>query len=147
MKQYAGNACGTVAVVHAIVNIADNEEVAKSDSFFSRFKKETKDNTAEERGRLFEKSEELKAAHTTAVNQGVSAVEENVDTHFIAFIEKNGHLYELDGRKSFPINHGECKEDELLAKACETVKKFMERDPEENKFTIMALAAPGEEEQ
>ena len=26
--------------------------------------------------------------------------------HFIALVEKGGHLYEMDGRKDGPINHG-----------------------------------------
>lgn len=124
-----------------MVNLAAKEDVIKPDAFIARFIKDTKDRTPEERGRFFEKCEELKKAHQTAVNQGVSEVQEEVDTHFIAFVEKNGYLYELDGRKAFPINHGECKEEELLAKSCDVIKKFIERDPTEIKFTIMALAS------
>lgn len=32
--------------------------------------------------------------------------EEEVEEHFIAFIEKNGKLYELDGCKKCPVDHG-----------------------------------------
>jgi ubiquitin carboxyl-terminal hydrolase L3 len=52
----------------------------------------------------------------------------------------DGHLYELDGGKEFPINHGESSPDTLLEDACKVVQKFMARDPEELKFTIIALA-------
>lgn len=31
-----------------------------------------------------------------------------MNSHFAAFVEKDGSLYELDGRKPFPINHGKC---------------------------------------
>ena len=146
MKQYAGNACGTVAVFHAMVNLADREEVVSSDSFIAKFIKDTKERTPDDRGRFFEKCDELKKAHQKAVHQGASEVQDDVDTHFIAFVQRGGELYELDGRKSFPINHGECKEEELLSKACAEIKKFMDRDPTEIKFTLMALAAPGESE-
>jgi len=29
-----------------------------------------------------------------------------VDHHFIGFVQKEGCIYELDGCKEFPINHG-----------------------------------------
>lgn len=56
----------------------------------------------------------------------------------------DGHLYELDGRKAFPINHGPSTADTVLEDATAVVKKFMERDPEELRFTIIALAATSE---
>jgi len=95
-----------------------------------------------ERGRYFQKNKEIKEVHKEAVEKGETSVEEDVNTHFIAFVEKDGFLYELDGRKEFPINHGECKPEELLSKSCLEIKKFMDRDPEEIKFTLMAVAPP-----
>lgn len=53
----------------------------------------------------------------------------------------DGCLYELDGRKVFPINHGPSSADTLLEDATAVVKKFMARDPEEVRFTVVALAA------
>lgn len=53
----------------------------------------------------------------------------------------------LDGRKAFPINHGPTSADTLLEDACNVVKKFMERDPEEVKFTIVALCKTVAEEE
>lgn len=32
---------------------------------------------------------------------------EQVNHHFVAFIEKDGKVYELDGRKDYPIEHGD----------------------------------------
>jgi len=74
------------------------------------------------------------------VEAGETEVETTVNTHFIAFIQKGGFIYELDGVKSFPINHGECKPEELLPKACNVIKEFMDRDPDEIKFTLLAVA-------
>ncbi len=50
-----------------------------------------------------------------------------------------GHLYELDGRKKFPINHGPTSHETLLSDACKVIKMFMDRDPGEISFTIVAL--------
>ncbi len=44
-----------------------------------------------------------------AAQQGATAApaaDEEVDLHFIAFVQREGSLYELDGRKAGPINHG-----------------------------------------
>ena len=49
--------------------------------------------------------------------EGQSAVVQDVNTHFVAFVEKEGQLYELDGRKATPINHGPTSAATLL-KVC-----------------------------
>ncbi|KAB0407623.1 hypothetical protein E2I00_016251, partial [Balaenoptera physalus] len=74
--------------------------------------------------------------HSVAPN-----IDEKVDLHFIALVHVDGHLYELDGRKPFPINHGETSDETLLEDAIEVCKKFMERDPDELRFNAIALSA------
>jgi hypothetical protein len=65
---------------------------------------------------------------------------------FLLFSEVDGDLYELDGRKRFPINHGPTSENTLLEDACRVIKLFMERQPGEVRFTMVALckAPPAE---
>jgi ubiquitin carboxyl-terminal hydrolase L3 len=58
------------------------------------------------------------------------AADADVDLHFICFIEKDGSLWEMDGRKKCPINHGPC--DELLESTATVVKQFMQREPGKN---------------
>jgi len=45
----------------------------------------------------------LKAVHKEAVVQGDSELCDEVDRHFIAFVLKDGHIYELDGVKVFQL--------------------------------------------
>jgi hypothetical protein len=55
--------------------------------------------------------------HSSAAVEGQSdaiAEDEDVDTHFVCFSHIDGYLYELDGRKAFPINHGKTSSDHLL---------------------------------
>lgn len=42
------------------------------------------------------------------------ALEDVVDLHFVALVNQNNRLVELDGRKSFPIDHGKTSESTLL---------------------------------
>uniref|UniRef100_A0A803SRI2 Ubiquitin carboxyl-terminal hydrolase n=2 Tax=Anolis carolinensis TaxID=28377 RepID=A0A803SRI2_ANOCA len=68
------------------------------------------------------------------------SIDEKVDLHFIALVNVGGILYELDGRKPFPINHGQSSDDTFLEDAIEVCKKFMERDPDELRFNAIALS-------
>jgi ubiquitin carboxyl-terminal hydrolase L3 len=38
-----------------------------------------------------------------------------------------GHLYELDGRRQGPVNHGPSSDDTLLEDAVKVVQSFIER--------------------
>ncbi len=42
------------------------------------------------------------------------ALEDVVDLHFVALVNQNNRLVELDGRKSFPIDHGKTSDSTLL---------------------------------
>ncbi|KAG5457282.1 MAG: ubiquitin carboxyl-terminal hydrolase-like protein [Olpidium bornovanus] len=52
---------------------------------------------------------------------------------------QEGCLYELDGRKPFPINHGPI-EDNLLSRAAAVIKEFISRENDVETFNVIALA-------
>ena len=56
------------------------------------------------------------------------------------FNDVNGNIYELDGRKESPIPHGSTSQETFLKDSAKVVQKFMDRDPGEMRFTILALA-------
>jgi len=90
----------------------------------------------------------IETAHSQAASQGSTAppsLEERVTTHFCCFVHVAGHLYELDGRKTGPVNHGVSSQETLLVDSCRVIQGFMDRDPEEHRFTIVALAAASPE--
>lgn len=72
-------------------------------------------------------------------------LEDKVNHHFVSLINKDGELYELDGSKLFPISHGKTSEETFLKDAAVVCKKFMERDPSEVRFTIMAVTQTQED--
>lgn len=47
-------------------------------------------------------------------NTAPPPLEEVVNLHFVALVHRDGRLWELDGRKSFPIDHGPTSPERLL---------------------------------
>ncbi|XP_031217027.1 ubiquitin carboxyl-terminal hydrolase isozyme L3 isoform X3 [Mastomys coucha] len=127
MKQTISNACGTIGLIHAIANNKDKMHF-ESGSTMKKFLEESVSMSPEERAKYLE-------------NYDAPSIDEKVDLHFIALVHVDGHLYELDGRKPFPINHGKTSDETLLEDAIEVCKKFMERDPDELRFNAIALSA------
>ncbi len=69
------------------------------------------------RGLELEKFNQIASVHEDIANEGQTAPpsrDDNVVTHFVAFVHKDGQLYELDGRREFPVNHGPTSSDTLL---------------------------------
>jgi len=107
--------------MHAMLN-SDVDSLVSKDSVIDKFNKETANLTPEERGNYFMQCTPLKISHQSAVQQGQCNQQDEVDTHFIAFVHKEGRLYELDGRKKTPINHGETTPATFLSDACVVAK-------------------------
>ncbi|KAK3099177.1 hypothetical protein FSP39_000583 [Pinctada imbricata] len=143
VKQTIRNACGTVAIVHSLANNDDKIDFAVGKPF-KKFLEETLNLTPQDRADYLEKDMDMGRAHESTAQEGQTQApsrEDEVNTHFVAFVHKNGNLYELDGRKDAPTHHGTTTADTLLEDAIVVAKKFMARDPEQLNFTLMALAA------
>ena len=142
MKQTIGNACGTMGVIHAVANMKKRLEFI-SDSIFEKFYQEVKDLSPEEKGKKLETNTDISELHEQFAREGQSATvqaEQNVDLHFVALAQVDGNVYEFDGRKPFPVNHGTSSPDTFLSDAAKVCQKFMARDKTELRFTIVALS-------
>ncbi len=109
--------------------------------FFSKYFLEGQAVDPNQRAKLLEKSDELEEAHQEVATEATSDVSHaiNDNLHFVAFVESEGKLWELDGRKEFPIDHGNSSPETLLNDAIVAVKEFMARDPEDVRFNMVAL--------
>lgn len=142
MKQFVGNACGTVALIHAVANNTD--KINLNDGALKVFLEKTKSMSPKDRGHSLEEDEGISQAHEASAHEGQSATidrDTKLDTHFIAFVHVDGKLYELDGRKKFAINHGPTTPETLLQDSSIVCKQFMERDPNEMRYALVALTA------
>lgn len=114
------NACGTIAVIHSILNNLSHCRVIP-DSWLSKFIEKSKTMTPEERANYIESNDEIQEIHEGAAVEDTTPInDEDAMNHFIAFIEKDGKCWELDGRKPKPICHGPTKD--LLNSAVEIIK-------------------------
>ncbi|EFN55337.1 hypothetical protein CHLNCDRAFT_35608 [Chlorella variabilis] len=147
MKQTIGNACGTIALLHAVANNRQALGLAEG-SFLQQFLEVTAGMGPAERGGYLESPPEgapdIDSIHEAAAQQGDTAApsaDEEVNLHFAAFVCREGAIYELECRKASPINHGPCAGEELLEAAARVVReKFVER-ADSIQFSLIALAA------
>nr|XP_026246864.1 ubiquitin carboxyl-terminal hydrolase isozyme L1-like [Urocitellus parryii] len=138
MKQTIGNSCGTTGLIHAVANNQDKLEF-EDGSVLKQFLSETEKMSPEDRAKCFEKNEAIQAAHDAVAQEGQCRVDDKVNFHFILFNNVDGHLYELDGRMPFPVNHGTSSEGSLLQDAAKVCREFTEREWGEVRFSAVAL--------
>jgi len=142
MLQTVGNACGTIGLVHAVLNNRDMLDLDKH-KFFAKFYSETKSMSASERAAALEANTDIEVTHQAVANDSEAKSRldnaSNVNLHFIAFVCVDGHMWELDGRKKRPICHGKSSLQTLLYDAVGAISQFMSRDSKELRFNMAAL--------
>lgn len=148
IKQRIGNACGTIGILHALANIPEPLKVSAimDDSWLSKFYASCPATLSSvEKAEILEEDKEIESKHDAATSDDQNqtsrgSIDDQLETHFVALVNVNGHLYELDGRKEKPVQHGKTSAETFLKDSAKVVQKFMDRDPEEVRFTILALA-------
>lgn len=143
MKQTISNACGTVAMIHAVANNLDSIQLTEG-SFLKKFLDDTAIKSPEERAVALEGDDGICSTHDQVAKDGQTSapnLDDKVDYHYVAFVENGGYLFELDGRKSSAINLGETTKENFLKNAAKECQEYMARDPENLNFVIVALAA------
>lgn len=148
IKQRIGNACGTIGLLHSLLNIPKDLRVASiaPNSWLKKFYDDCPPNlTPDQKAERLEVDDIIETLHDSATSDSCNQTArgdpgDDVITHFVALINVDGGLYEMDGRKEGPVYHGSTSETTLLVDSCKVVESFMQRDPDEMRFTIMALA-------
>lgn len=142
VKQYVHNACGTMALIHSVAN--NRDKIVLNDGILKQFLEDGQNMSPSDRGEMLTKAENFINAHKEIAIEGQTAPpspEDQVPHHFIAFVCKDGCLYELDGGKFDPINHGPTNPDSLLEDTVNLIQeKFVVQDPDSVYFTLLALS-------
>lgn len=97
MKQTIGNACGTVGIIHALLN--SSPVTMGDESIIGKFKKAAQGKTGEEIGALLEGDAEIANLHKSTSqaesNQTQADESTKVRDHFVALVNVDNVLYEV----------------------------------------------------
>ena len=148
IKQRIGNACGTIGMLHALANIPEPLKAAAipAESWLGKFFDSCPAPLSPiAKAEILESDQEIESKHDEATSDAQNqtsrgSLGDRIETHFVALAHVDGFMYELDGRKDQPIPHGMTSEETFLKDSAKVVQKFMDRDPGEMRFTILALA-------
>ncbi|KAL4715909.1 hypothetical protein ACJJTC_013209 [Scirpophaga incertulas] len=112
-QQMVPNSCATHALISVLLNCA-NLHLGET---LSRLKHHTLGMNPENKGWAIGNTPELACAHNShAIPQARKKTDKNAGVptgrftgeayHFVSFVPINGHLFELDGLKPYPTDHG-----------------------------------------
>ncbi|KAJ1273371.1 hypothetical protein BS78_06G274800 [Paspalum vaginatum] len=133
-----GNACGTVALLHAVGNASSQVSLVEN-SCLDLFFKSTATMDPYERAVFLEKDDAMATAHSLAASTGITELSDVVDEHYVCFVAVNGTLYELDGMKDGPIKHGPSSSMSLIQDVVPVIKAIMCSIPNSINFNLMVL--------
>jgi ubiquitin carboxyl-terminal hydrolase L3 len=131
--------------------IPDSHALIEPESDLSKLLQQAIPLKPRERADLLYESRALEAAHASAAQKGdteAPQAETNVDLHFVCFVKsKENNLWEMDGRRTGPLNRGKLAEDEdvLSERGLDLgVRSFLKREQAagggELRFSLVALA-------
>ncbi|KAH8728215.1 hypothetical protein GQ44DRAFT_676460 [Phaeosphaeriaceae sp. PMI808] len=150
-KQTIGNACGSIGLVHSLLN-SDASAHIQSGSVLDQIRKDALPKAIWERAQVLEDSDEFEKAHAEAVQLGDTAAptpisDEHAGQHFVAFVKaKDGHLWELEGSRKGPLDRGVLEDDEDVLSPSALDKglgRLMRNESEKGgdlRFSAIALA-------
>ncbi|XP_063933151.1 ubiquitin carboxyl-terminal hydrolase isozyme L3-like isoform X2 [Zophobas morio] len=134
VKQTILNACGSLALTHVILNNYDKIKFSEC-GVMEKFYHTTLHLDPNGRAR-----KSFAALHHIASLEGQTSLSSTaaVDGHFVAFVKVKNVIYELDGRKQFPVSYGITQESSFKS-MIKAVKTFMDQDADFKNFSLLAI--------
>ncbi|SGZ46476.1 CIC11C00000005370 [Sungouiella intermedia] len=147
-KQTIGNGCGLYALLHILANLPRDFIVTNLMLNKNLLLQLSPDMLVEEVSKLVELLEQNIQLDSNYGSQGQTeapAAADNTEYHFITYVRgADGHLYELDGRRTGPVDLGPSSDPHILndSKLVEKIQFYMDNTDESqrNNFALMAVA-------
>jgi len=114
-KQVINNACATQAILSVLMNISDS--AVSLGSTLQDLKEFCASFDAGMKGLTLSNSEQIRSVHNSFARQTLfefdsKKAEKDDDVfHFVSYLPIGGRVYELDGLKAGPVDHGPCGDD------------------------------------
>ncbi|XP_041348594.1 ubiquitin carboxyl-terminal hydrolase BAP1-like isoform X2 [Gigantopelta aegis] len=118
-KQIIPNSCAT----HALLSVLLNSEKVRLGETLQKFKTFTQNMNPEDKGFAIGNMAELASAHNSHARPEPKHLPEKQPTlstvrtmeafHFVSYVPICGRLFELDGLKPYPIDHGPCESSQM----------------------------------
>ncbi len=150
VEQHAafGNACGTIAAIHAIAN--SRWAFHEGGACFEAFVRKHEHASSADRGRFLLSEPSFKSQSDSAAENPVAQTAcpardgPSLDHHYTAFVLCEGLLVEVDGTKPRPVDHGKSAPATFLTDVARVVRtNFMAVEPGSLEFSLMALCHTG----
>lgn len=150
-KQTIGHACGSIGLLHSLIN-GPAVEYIKPESDLAVIRKQAIPLAMEERAEMLYNNEAFEIAHKSVQEAGDSHVDSTLERnggHFVSFVKSGGKLWELEGSRKGPLDRGDLRDDEdvLSPRALEVgIKRIIKLDTsggaggDELRFSCIALA-------
>lgn len=138
MQQTVGNSCGAVAIMHAVMN--NLNRLGRSSSFLDKFRESTEGASAHDRGNDFASAvREIHSGIAPSGQTDAPTPTADLDFHFVALVQVNGQLYELDGNNDGPVDSGAVGDEGFLDAVVRHVKRaYIEPFPDSH-FSLITL--------
>uniref|UniRef100_A0A0C3U933 ubiquitinyl hydrolase 1 n=1 Tax=Guillardia theta (strain CCMP2712) TaxID=905079 RepID=A0A0C3U933_GUITC len=145
-----GNACGTIAMIHAFASIPSELREEGKGGWLHKFVSSNLSKSPLDCAAALEEDEDIAIRHNELARKG----DTNVDKfrsgaeessfqsvlHFICYVEKDGILYELDGMRKTPKARGRSSQQTLLQDSIAVVQEMMAKSDNELMLNVIALA-------
>lgn len=145
-KQVITNACATQAIVNILLNVKHDD--VKLGSTMSDFKDFTQAFDSVNKGLALSNSDVIRGVHNSFSRQQIfefdnSMMPKDQDAyHFIGYMPIGGRLYELDGIKAGPVDHGAIGEKDWLDLALSVIQRRIAKYKDgEIHFNLLAIAS------
>ncbi|CUS24790.1 LAQU0S19e01684g1_1 [Lachancea quebecensis] len=144
-KQTVRNACGLYALLHSLANNPDTLlRESKIAQFLSLNPRPDNKYDDEETDEFIVSISELYNKNSSYGQTAVPQAEDEVNLHFITYIEAEGYIYEMDGRRNGANLLGSSSSEDLLQEPLvrERVEWYMNNADENMKlsFSLLGLA-------
>jgi len=142
-RQVINNACATQAIMSVLMNIEDSGVTLGTT--LQEFKEFCGALDPETKGLALSNSDQIRSVHNSFARQTLfefdskKADKDDDVFHFVSFVPINGRIYELDGLKSGPVDHGPAGDDWTDAVRPVIEARMMKYTQGEIHFNLMAV--------